>query len=430
MVISCSSKDFPLGTLGYAVLWLTLAISSIVLIEPAPCDLLAVGLLPLLFVFGLRVPTGFSAPFLCIVTYVAGYGLSGLFAASFADAVTYLLITAYLSLTFLVYTCIIYHRPVQSLNVIMSGYLVAAVFAATFGIMTYFGWVPNAAHYLAFGTRVKALFKDPNVFGPFLVTPAMYLVATMIDAKLDRALLCLGVFLLLAFGVFLSFSRGAWANLAIAFFLFLTLSLLATRSRQQTSRLIGFGVATLALAVTGVVLALSMHKVDSLFQVRASLLQNYDTAAQGRFAMQHAAFELAAGNPFGIGPGQWERFFPEDPHNVYVKLIATGGWVTGLAYYSLVLVTLWRGLKFCFASWSGQLVYIAFYSAFVATVLEGAIIDTDHWRSFYLLLALVWGPALAIKSRQRSAERNRWLGPAGVRSRRRTAMMSPPSYSR
>ncbi len=405
MVVSCSTKDFPLGTLGYVMLWITLAISSVVLIEPAPCDILAVGLLPLLFVFGLRVPPRMTLPFVCIGTYVAGYGISGFFAASFADAVPYLMVTAYLSLTFLVFTCILYHRPMQSLQVIMSGYLIAALVASFVGIVTYFGWVPHSTDYLGFGTRAKGLFKDPNVYGPYLIPPAMYLIATMTDVKLSRAILKMGLFLFIAFGLFLSFSRGAWACLGISFFLFLVLALLTTRSKFQMSRLILFGSATVAMGVVLVIWALSMNKVGALFEVRASLFQNYDTAAQGRFAMQHAALDLAMHDPFGIGPGQWERFFPEDPHNVYLKLIATGGWITGLAYYTMVLITLWRGIKFCFVPWRGQMIYIALFTSYLAIVGEGVIIDTDHWRHFYLLMALIWGPSLALEPIARPARR-------------------------
>ena len=408
MVITCSSKDFPLGTLGYGIIWLILAVSSVVLIEPAPYDVLGLALLPLLFVFGLRIPPGFSVGFFCIVTYVVGNGISGFFATSFAEAFSYLLITAYLSLTFLIFACVSYHRPMQSLKVIMSGYLVAALATAVFGIITYFGMIPHSEQYLRFGSRAQGLFKDANVFGPFLVAPILYLIARTIDAKFRTAILYLAVVLVLAFGLFLSFSRGAWGSLALSFMIFLGLSLLATRSPQEKSRLMLYGTAVLVLAVIGIAIALSMHKISALFQVRAELFQDYDTGAQGRFAMQRQALALASRLPFGLGVGQWEHTFPEDPHNVYLKLIATGGWITGFAYYTLVIASVWRGFKFCFRSWEGQLVYIALYAAFVATVLEGAIIDTDHWRHFYLLMGLVWGPSLAIQPARQTAAKARW----------------------
>jgi len=34
-------------------------------------------------------------------------------------------------------------------------------------------------------------------------------------------------------------------------------------------------------------------------------------------------------------------------------------------------------------------------AAFAGEMAEGVVIDTDHWRHFYLLLGMVWGLAAA-----------------------------------
>jgi sugar phosphate permease len=34
-------------------------------------------------------------------------------------------------------------------------------------------------------------------------------------------------------------------------------------------------------------------------------------------------------------------------------------------------------------------------AAFLGMVLEGLVIDTDHWRHFYLIMAMIWGLAIA-----------------------------------
>ena len=34
---------------------------------------------------------------------------------------------------------------------------------------------------------------------------------------------------------------------------------------------------------------------------------------------------------------------------------------------------------------------IAAYSTFAVLALEGMIIDTDHWRHFFLLIGVIWG---------------------------------------
>ncbi len=38
-----------------------------------------------------------------------------------------------------------------------------------------------------------------------------------------------------------------------------------------------------------------------------------------------------------------------------------------------------------------QIYLIAAYAGFVGEVVEGMIVDTDHWRHFFLLLGLIWG---------------------------------------
>ena len=38
-----------------------------------------------------------------------------------------------------------------------------------------------------------------------------------------------------------------------------------------------------------------------------------------------------------------------------------------------------------------QPLFLVIYGSFVGNALEGFIIDLDHWRHFYVLLALAWG---------------------------------------
>ena len=44
-----------------------------------------------------------------------------------------------------------------------------------------------------------------------------------------------------------------------------------------------------------------------------------------------------------------------------------------------------------------QPLFLVAYACFVGNVCEGLIIDIDHWRHFYLLMALVWGMMAAIR---------------------------------
>lgn len=84
------------------------------------------------------------------------------------------------------------------------------VMTALLGILGYFGAIPGAANFTLYD-RAKGAFQDPNVFGPFLVGPSLYLLHGLLTQPLSRAPLKVAGLLVLTLGVFLSFSRAAWA---------------------------------------------------------------------------------------------------------------------------------------------------------------------------------------------------------------------------
>ena len=44
---------------------------------------------------------------------------------------------------------------------------------------------------------------------------------------------------------------------------------------------------------------------------------------------------------------------------------------------------------------------IGAFATFVGEVAEGFVIDTDHWRHFFLLLGMIWGLAAATMNHRR-----------------------------
>jgi uncharacterized membrane protein YjgN (DUF898 family) len=57
----------------------------------------------------------------------------------------------------------------------------------------------------------------------------------------------------------------------------------------------------------------------------------------------------------------------------------------------MTLTTLVMGLRFAFAATPWRSVTIVVYAAFVAVAIESAIIDSDHWRHYFLILGVLWG---------------------------------------
>jgi hypothetical protein len=95
--------------------------------------------------------------------------------------------------------------------------------------------------------------------------------------------------------------------------------------------------------------------------------------------------------PLGVGPLQFPRFFPEAPHNVYLNAFMSGGWLSGFAYLILTVASLVMGLRFVFVTTPWRPLYVAIYATFVGMVAEGFVIDSDHWRHYFLVLGVLWG---------------------------------------
>jgi hypothetical protein len=140
-----------------------------------------------------------------------------------------------------------------------------------------------------------------------------------------------------------------------------------------------------------VAVLLSFDSISQMFKERASLEQGYDSGRFGRFGRHILGAEMALDLPFGIGPLQFNRYFPEDTHNSYLNAFMSGGWLSGVCYPALIFTTVMTGFRYIFVRVPWQKTYLAVFAAFLGTVGESFIIDTDHWRHFWLMLGCMWG---------------------------------------
>ena len=165
----------------------------------------------------------------------------------------------------------------------------------------------------------------------------------------------------------LSFSRAAWGQFVLCAVLLMALTFITSRSPQQRFRIIALTLVGVFVMAAFVAALLSVGKVAELFEVRATLDQSYDVGHLGRFGRYMLGFQLALDQPFGLGPLQFTRFFPEDPHNTFLNSFMTGGWLGGIAYLTLSLVTVFFGLRFCRHADAVAATYQAVYVAYVGT---------------------------------------------------------------
>jgi O-antigen ligase len=118
------------------------------------------------------------------------------------------------------------------------------------------------------------------------------------------------------------------------------------------------------------------------------------------------AVDVILAHPLGIGALEFGRVYKNDVHQVYLSMYLNAGWIGGTLYVALVLLTIWLGLQQVVRDRGRDAVSAVLVASFIGMVAEGVVIDTDHWRHFFLIMAMIWGMALA-PSALASGERRR-----------------------
>ena len=233
------------------------------------------------------------------------------------------------------------------------------------------------------------------MLGAFLILPALFALQSVVSDRLGKSFRSAIAFGIMSLAILLAFSRAAWGGLVITSAFMLALMVLTSRSQAQRSRIIVMALVAVVLAAALVAVLLSFDSIAQMFKQRASFDQSYDEGRFGRFGRHILGAEMALDLPFGIGPLQFHRYFPEDTHNSYLNAFMSGGWLSGVCYPALVFVTVLTGFRYVFVRVPWQRAYLAIFAAFLGTVGESFIIDTDHWRHFWMMLGAMWGMFVA-----------------------------------
>lgn len=394
---AASPLRLPFETLRRTLLWLTAFSGAFVFIEPSPYEVISLATILVFAVTGgLTLRPALMPLVFLLILYNIGFMIALIPVVGRPKTAQWVAISIYMSVTTIFFAAILASETERRLAFLLKGYTGAAATASLAGIVGYFQLVPHADMFLRY-ERAQGTFNDPNVFGAFLVLPALLALQRMLAGRMRDIVRGGALLLLLVVGLLLSFSRGAWGQFVLAAVLMLLLTFLTSRSPRERMRIVIVAAAGCLVLALFVIALLSIDQVAELFKERATLEQSYDTGHSGRFGRHVLGFLLALERPFGIGPLQFARIFPEDPHNAYLNAFMSGGWLSGVCYPALIFSTVIIGARYLFVRTPWQRAYLAVFATFVGTVGESFIIDTDHWRHYFMLLGLMWGMGIATR---------------------------------
>ncbi len=374
-----------------ALVWLTGASSAIVFIEPSPYELVTLVGAVAFFATGLRLRLVFMPLLLLLFLLNIGYSIGAVPFMDQPEVANWIATSWYMAVTVMFFAMVVSEDTAARLDMLRRGLIVGALIAAASGIAGYFNLIPGGSDLLTLYGRARGTFKDPNVLGAFLVLPSLFALQSIVSDQFARSFRSAIAFAIMALAILLAFSRAAWGGLAITAAFMLALMVLTSRSNAQRSRIIVMSVVAVVVAAMLLAVLLSFDSISDMFNQRASFDQSYDEGRFGRFGRHILGAQMALDLPFGIGPLQFHKYFPEDTHNSYLNAFMSGGWIAGVCYPALVFITVINGFRHLFVRVPWQRAYLAIFAAFLGTVGENFIIDSDHWRHFWMMLGVMWG---------------------------------------
>jgi hypothetical protein len=283
------------------VLFISVLTSSLAFIEPSPHD----GLMLVLLVMCVAARVPFDrklAPlFVLLMLWLVGGCLSLIQVGDQQQTIQYVGTSFYLCLAAIMFACLFGGGDPARLSILRRGYLLAALIATAAGYIGFFHLLPGSDRFL-FNDHVSATFKDPNVYGPFLIFPLQMLMTALMTRRIRIGNLALAAFLL--GGLFLSFSRGAWMHFAVSAAVAVAILIAATPDPRVRARILLFAAVAAVGTALLVAAMMSVDTVRDLFLERAKAIQPYDVGPGGRFWEQRLALDVILDHPNGMGPFQ------------------------------------------------------------------------------------------------------------------------------
>jgi O-antigen ligase len=362
---------------------------GVVRVEPAPSDALLAVLAALALVSGRfhlrRIPVtivGLLAALVVLnILSIAG-------AAELGEAMRYFAITIYLVVLAVWLTS--YLRTERRMRLVIRAYVGGAVVMSLLAVAALYVAFPG--HELLAGenaSRAQGLFKDPNVFGPFLILAALIALEEALRPRVLglRRPTAAAVLVVLVVGIVFAYSRAAWLNFAVAVSVMLFVLSLRTEAARATWAAVAL-IAVVAAFAGGAVL---LTGSGEFLQERAQV-QSYDSQ---RFSAQRIGVQLASEHPLGVGPGQFENDTPVSTHSLYIRVLAEQGMLGLAVLVALLASTLVLAGRNAVA---GRDAYgvgsAALLGAWCGLLANSAFVDTLHWRHLWLVAALIWLAAM------------------------------------
>jgi hypothetical protein len=225
-----------------ALLWLVGFAGAFVFVEPSPYELVAIVTMLLFAITGLSLRAALAPMALMLILMNIGHAIAVVPVSEDSKAVSWVLISVFLTLTAVFYAAMLGDNAERRLELLMRGYLAAAIIASVVPVAGYFRMFGAASEMFIEYGRARGTFNDPNVLGAFLILPALLLYQRVLAGR--RVVRSAMALLVILAALFLTFSRGAWGQVAFAGMVLMAVTFVTRRSNNERLRIIAIAAAS------------------------------------------------------------------------------------------------------------------------------------------------------------------------------------------
>ena len=349
------------------------------LFRPSPVDILFVTALILSVLFRQVITRNLVIFFALIGTWVLSLYISSLSLIANPEVGYYLLKISFAVSIGVCSALVAAHWTAVDVRRFLKVYVFATSVAATLGI---FGYLVGSQD-LTWDGRAKGFLDDPNMFAAFLLPG--FLACMYLLSRGERRGLYGPALVWITLGILLSFSRVAiisglvWGGLYYAF--------LNRRNTVRATLYAALGIIVIALLV--VVAATFVEGLADRLAERSTVAKEYDLGHGGRYSRYALSIPFILDNPLGMGLLEWDRYFEEPIHNIWVSSFVNYGWLAGIAFTLLIMFSVSISASNFRQTRNEALLAISI--GWIAVITCAFLHEAERWRHLWLFTGLVWG---------------------------------------
>jgi hypothetical protein len=209
-------RGLSLVVLRDRLLFVSVLAGFFVMVELSPKELLVAAGFLVLLATGISYPRSALPLAWMLLALNIGGAASALPVIGKDKVAIFVIISIFLMVYALYFVILFSENTLRRLHLMRQAWIIGATIAALLGIIGYFNIGGTRDLFTLYASRAKGTFNDPNVFGPFLILPILFLAQDFLEGAKGRAMLRAAALAILLIGLFLSFSRAAWEHIALS----------------------------------------------------------------------------------------------------------------------------------------------------------------------------------------------------------------------